>query len=177
MNDLVTHIKERNEVEQTWVDQDPSNRWAGMLTTDVEHWAQYGVYTEKDLEKFLLAENIADASREARGFKDRVNWKEHSLEELEFICRYWCKEASAAFDEEQKFKARNAKRFETRIEETINMGAGHRENAIRWIVEAEEYPHHTYQSGYATYDLNLPSSYNEELDSIIYELIRKREAA
>ena len=34
MKDLIAHIEGINAKTQAWIDEDPTNRWAGMITTD-----------------------------------------------------------------------------------------------------------------------------------------------
>ena len=36
MNALVKHIEGINAKTQAWIDEDPGNRWAGMITTDLQ---------------------------------------------------------------------------------------------------------------------------------------------
>ena len=40
---------------QRQMENDP-DLWIGMLTNDIFHWAEYGVHTVADLEKYLDAE-------------------------------------------------------------------------------------------------------------------------
>ena len=51
--ELVTHIEAKNAEMQQWIDEDPKNRFGGMLVTDPAHWAEYGVTTPKELDRYL----------------------------------------------------------------------------------------------------------------------------
>lgn len=166
---LKQHIEKINAETQAWIDEDPKNRWGGMLVTDPEHWAEYGVYTPEDYDKSSLAETIAQASKDATGSKYRVDWMEYSVEELKKQADYWCKEAQRTINEEEAFKIKSAKEFETRIQDTIELGARNRETALKWILQADDLlgNNNYYMDGYAAYNLNLPSSYEKELDGII----------
>ena len=49
---LIEHINKFNEDNQSKMDENP-NLWVGRLTNDPDHWADYGVYTPEDFEKYL----------------------------------------------------------------------------------------------------------------------------
>ena len=178
MNALEQHITKINTETQIWIDEDPKNRWGGMLVTDPAHWAEYGVFTPEDYDKSSLAETIKDASGAAYGSKHRVDWKEYTLEELQKMADRYCEAANEEYEREKAHKAEMAEKFEARVKELINMGAGDRETALRWIIQSEDLDHWTcLQDGYAAYCLNLPDSYTKELDLIIHSLVKSEEAA
>lgn len=77
----------------------------------------YGVRPRGSIEQGWMA----NADEEA--IKTELDWLSKQLE--------------AVMDEEAQRQAENAVRAERRIAETIAMGAGDRENAIRWLREAE----------------------------------------
>ena len=52
MNALVQHIEAINVKSQAWVDEDPKNRWSGMVVTDPKHWAEYGIYTPAEYDRY-----------------------------------------------------------------------------------------------------------------------------
>ena len=169
MNELVRHIEKINAETKAWVAEDPKNRWGGELVTDPAHWAEYGIFTPEDYDKSSLAETIKDASGAAYGSKHRVDWREYSLEELKKMAADYCKAADEEYEREIKWKKKCATAFENRVQETIDLGAGNRETALRWILQAEDLNDHYYNEGYASYTFNLPSSYDKELDSIILQ--------
>jgi len=178
MIELVKHIEKINSETQAWVDEDPKNRWGGMLVTDPEHWAESGIYTPEDFDKSSLAETIAQASKDATGSKYRIDWMEYTLEELQKMADRYCEAANEEYEREKAHKAEMAEKFEARVKELINMGAGDRETALRWIIQSEDLDHWTcLQDGYAAYCLNLPDSYTKELDLIIHSLVKSEEAA
>ena len=62
--------------------------------------------------------------------------------------------------------------FETRVQDTIEIGAGNRETALRWILEGEfgkDLGHWTMQPGYACYTFGIPYSYENEFEPIVRE--------
>lgn len=65
--------------------------------------------------------------------------------------------------------------FAARIQETIALGAGDEETAIRWILDGEEFSLYDYQYGadYAAYHFGLPyaNQWREQLDRIAHEKV------
>ena len=50
---LSAHLKADNDKTRAWVSEDPENRFAGLLSEDVQHWAEYGIYTIQELQEYL----------------------------------------------------------------------------------------------------------------------------
>ena len=50
---LAQYLRDRNAATEAWVAEDPTNRWAGMYTEDLTHWAETGVLTESGHERLL----------------------------------------------------------------------------------------------------------------------------
>jgi hypothetical protein len=50
---LVEYIETVNEGVKLWMADDPDNRWAGLLTTDEQHWADYGITTVIGMKHYL----------------------------------------------------------------------------------------------------------------------------
>jgi hypothetical protein len=48
-----------NEPARVWEAAAPG-RWAGILVTDVDHWARYGVYSIRDFQDYLDAEDAKE---------------------------------------------------------------------------------------------------------------------
>ena len=169
---LVSHIREENAIWEAWVAEDPENRFAVMVTSDIDHWRDYGIHSVADYEKYELAANIVDTHKEAYGFKP--HWghlMSLSMEELEEESRQVSAAAQAAYEQEEQQKADSAKEFEDRISKTISMGAGDRETALRWIMDAE-IPEEDRGTQLATADyirwsLNLPYSYESEFKTVL----------
>ena len=51
---LVAHINQLNSNAQDAMRNNP-DLWIGMLTNDLNHWAEYGIYSVDDLENYLDA--------------------------------------------------------------------------------------------------------------------------
>jgi hypothetical protein len=56
MTALTDHIKALNAKTRAWVNEDPTNRFAGLLCEDEQHWAQYGITTPEQLTNYLIAD-------------------------------------------------------------------------------------------------------------------------
>jgi hypothetical protein len=51
MNNLVKHIKAINEQSKKEMDANP-NLWIGMLVEDPKHWAEYGITTADQFDRY-----------------------------------------------------------------------------------------------------------------------------
>ena len=69
MNELVTHIQNLNAKTQAWVNEDPKNRFAGMLVDEPEHWARYDVHTVAQFEHYMAATELYEATKSKYGYK------------------------------------------------------------------------------------------------------------
>jgi hypothetical protein len=86
MSALQDHIRAINAKTQAWIDEDPDNRWAGMLTDDVDHWHEAGVYTPDRFDRMMTIETYIDIYKDYYGIKPRwVKFDELSTEEIEFM--------------------------------------------------------------------------------------------
>jgi hypothetical protein len=80
---LAEYLAEKNAKAAAWVAEDPDNRWAGTLTEDLAHWAEYGVTTADELERHLLVGEIWDIYKSINGIRPRwINFNEMSDAEL-----------------------------------------------------------------------------------------------
>jgi hypothetical protein len=142
MSQLVAHIKSLNAKTQAWVDEDPANRWAGMLVEDEAHWAEQGVHTVEDFERRELEIAIYEGHKDAFGVKGRhYDFESMTMDELRAEYDYICRAAQETFDREAE-EARNAvAEFEAEVAQTISYGAGNRETALRWMTQNEEFYH------------------------------------
>ncbi len=70
-------------------------------------------------------------------------------------------------DREQKraeeMKEIHSLRFENHIQEVINLGAGDRKTALKWIIESYE----NEDASYICWDMALPYEYEKEIESIL----------
>jgi len=79
---LAQYLRDRNAATEAWVAEAP-DRWAGMYTEDLAHWAEIGVLTVRDLMRYEMVTQYSDLHKDAYGFRPRgVNVSEWTYEEL-----------------------------------------------------------------------------------------------
>jgi hypothetical protein len=123
--------------------------------TDLDHWADYGIYNVTDYEKYQLTCTIKEASYDC-GSKVRVDFNDYTLQELKDMCDYYCDQAHKAQIVKEKLQKDNASNFYLRIKEVCKLGASNYRTAIRWILEADELEHDfAYEGGYLVWEYNL----------------------
>ena len=136
MSELVKHIEALNAETLAWVAEDPSNRWAGTLTTDLDHWNEYGVYTVEDLECYLLVNCISDMYKSLNGFRPRAwNFDEMSLEELQEVYNGLCAQSKREYEWEQEQEAQEEAEIAALCEE---QGID-RATYDRWMADVDKY--------------------------------------
>ena len=171
MNALVSHIESKNAEMQKWIDEDPKNRFGGMLVTDPAHWAEYKIYTPAQLDRYLdettLYEMISSCA--SKSYARTVLSRDMTDEEFKKEMDYWSKENEEQFARDKAEQEKNVKEFEARITDLISSGAGNRETALRWIMQAENMEDE-HDAGYICYCLNIPYSYQKEFEPLIKEV-------
>lgn len=100
--ELVNHIKAENAKMRAWVGESPETRCAGELVTDPLHWAEFNIFTVEDYEKAQLGMIISDASKSAYGYRKKVNWQEHTLDELKELADFYCQQANNEFERQEE---------------------------------------------------------------------------
>lgn len=53
MTTLIERIQQINAANQAWMQEDPANRYAGYIITDLDHWLDLGVKTAEDFDQYL----------------------------------------------------------------------------------------------------------------------------
>lgn len=66
---LTQRLQEINGKAAAWVAGDPEHRLAGMLTTELAHWASINVTTADELDHYLAVCEYVESHKEAYGFK------------------------------------------------------------------------------------------------------------
>ena len=174
MNALVKHIEALNVKTQEWVDAGPG-RWAGMLTTDVKHWEDYGVYTPDQLDRYLDSQGLYEciASLTSKGYASSVvaELENASDEEWKKESEYWYAQSEQAVKQEAKKLQEDIKSWEQEVQDVISYGAGDRETALRWMTQDTKF-WHTQDIEMWVYDKNILFSpvgraLVKELESIV----------
>lgn len=82
---------------------------------------------------------MSDMHKDAYGFRPRnINYSAMTDEQLEAELNEYQEIIKRDLEEEAIMLEKDLKEFDELVEKTINMGAGNRETAIRWIVEGAD---------------------------------------
>lgn len=68
---LAEHLRNINAKTEAWVAEDPDNRWAGLYVEDLEHWAELGVTTVQQFERYEMETSIWELFKDVNGFCPR----------------------------------------------------------------------------------------------------------
>ncbi len=168
--ELVKHIEAKNAEMQKWIDEDPKNRFGGMLVTDPAHWAEYKIYTPAQLDRYLdettLYEMVSYCTSKSYARHVVANTDGISDEEFKKEMDYWSTQADETAKEEAESTKQRITEFEAQIKHTIAAGAGDRATAIRWILDGEGLSKEK-DMGYICYSMNLPYSFEKEFLSVL----------
>ena len=171
MNALIKHIEDINAKTQAWMDANPGS-WGGMIVTDAKHWAEYGVHTVEDFERYQLETYIYEGHKDAFGVKGRhYDFKSMSMDELKAEADYISRAVKEQMELEDQMEKEAIERFEKAISDNLAMGAEDRDTAIRWVLQAEGLDNE-YDAGYICYSMGLPYS----MDKVFEPFIKEREA-
>ena len=179
MSELINYIEAQNAKTQAWMDEDPDNRWGGMITTDEAFWNEGGIFTVDDYVRDQLVCTIRECSKAAYGSKINLDWDTYTTSQLEEMADEYGDAASRQFDEDKRIEEENVAKFEGTVTELMTSNAVDRETAIRWLLEAQCFTEYDlmYGGSYACYDMNLPYSYEDEFNSIMSTMEPAKEAA
>jgi len=146
-------------------------------TTDLDHWAESGVFSVEDYERHSLICEISDASKEAYGFRLRMDWDSMSMEELrEEASRVW-QYAVAEAELEQEREKLDLEEFKAMLQQTIDMGAGDEETALRWLTQGETFYHGQCVESWVHEQGILFTDYGRELVKRLKDLVDYVECA
>jgi hypothetical protein len=81
---LLESLEAKNAKTLAWVAEDPTKRWACTLHTDLADWAEWGITTADELEKYLAVSDVFESTRSLFGYKPSwATLMEMTLEELD----------------------------------------------------------------------------------------------
>ena len=150
---LLEHLKNINAKSKEKMAKTPG-LWIGMITEDLDHWKSYGITTPAQLDRYFLETDVYEMHKEAYGVKGRhYNFSEMSNDDLKKELDHLAEVAKREREIEQRAEEEAYKSFENTITNTINNGAGDRETAIKWILEAEDLTNE--EPDYICYSLGL----------------------
>lgn len=178
MTTLTQHIENINAKTQAWIDEDPKNRWGGMLSTDLDHWAGYGITTVEQFERYQLETSIWDAYKDAHGVRPRgIDFASMSMDELEKFAQDTYAALETEMEREAAQEQKNIQEFENFVEEMMTSWNIDRQTAIRWVLDSKSDGEVYYDGGYACYCMGLPySRYEKEFDAVL-KIIQQKAAA
>ena len=109
------------------------------LVQDLDHWADYGVYTVEDFDRYELETTIWDLYKDVHGIRPRfMDFSTMSIAELSETVDSLFAELKVVEAREAAAQAEAVQKFEKHVTNTICMGARDRETALRWIMDASE---------------------------------------
>jgi len=156
---LLQHLQNINTKSKEKMAATPG-LWIGMITEDLEHWADYGVHTPEQLDRYFLEVDVYEMHKEAYGVKGRhYNFDKMTDQELKDELDHLCKVANAEREAEEKAEKEAYEEFENQIKKNLELGAESREDAIKWILTAEGLENET-DASYICYCLGL--AYDKE---------------
>lgn len=157
---LQSHIEAQNAATVERMEREGAT-WYCTTVSDPAHWAERDVFTVEQYERYELMSYISDAHKDAYGFRPRgYNFAEWSIAQLEEEADRLSDVVVATIEQDKIREQQDIEKFERNIEELIDMGAGNRETAIRWICDGIN---HGGDLTYVCYELGLPFSMADEL--------------
>jgi len=120
---------------------------------------------------------LSELHKDARGFRPREgfwqHWNESTMDGKQSIWDGLIRELDEEMERQREAHERAIVAFETRITDTISVGAGDRATAIRWILQAMDLSEHDlrYGGSYVCYELGLPYSMESEFNDICKEML------
>jgi hypothetical protein len=132
---------------------------------------------DQDMTTYTFDANIfSDLHKDAYGFRPRNHeFYDASDARKQEIWDAVVRDLEIEMENTRNAEARAVAAFDARIQETIALGAGDVETALRWILEGEEFSLHDYQYGadYVAYHFGLPyaNQWCEQLGRITHEKV------
>ena len=107
--------------------------------------------------KMELYGYISDASKDAMGFRTRLDIDSMTIEQVMAAADYWEQRVIEAIEEDKIREAECVAEFEKSVADIIDMGAGDRATAIRWLKGEDEW--YINDESYFEYSYGLPYGY------------------
>lgn len=159
MSELIEFIKAENDKDRKRMELEPG-LMCGLLVEDEKWWAGHDVHTVEDFKRWEMTSVMSDLAKDAYGTRSACpDISNMSLKELEECYDSLCKAADAAVDEEREWQKKSIAEFEAAVANAIELGAGDRDNAIKWLRDAEQDEHAERDDNYFEYCNNLPYGY------------------
>lgn len=139
---LLELIQSKNAKTAAWVAEDPTSRWAGMITEDLSHWAEYDIHTAEDYERYELQTFIYEGHKDAFGVKGRhYDFSVMTMDELRAEADYISDAVNRQMEADRLQEESDLAEFKSLVQRTIEMGAGDEETALRWLTQDQQFYH------------------------------------
>ena len=127
---------------------------------------------------YTFDENIiSDLHKDARGFRPTAGWwsvwEDLSDDAKQETWDSLCQELSETMDRERRLEAEAMIALHQRIQGTMLLGAKDEVQALKWIMEAEEFDDHDLQYGPSYFCYHFGLSYSAEKELPIQEAINE----
>lgn len=137
--ELIAKIQRQNAETREWQDA-VEGRWASYLMEDPKWWADRGVFTVEDFDRWSILCGLSDLHKDAYGFRPRgYDFDSMSTEELIQLEDRWVKDAQASYEREQEEALQRVEYFEEDVRAVMGAGAKDRATALRWMMSEEEF--------------------------------------
>jgi hypothetical protein len=149
MNDLLDYINDLNAKSDAEMSVN-SSLVIGMLSTDLDWWEDRGITTVEGYKRWSLINYIYDGYKDAYGTRPRhYNFDAMSIAELEAEADRIGEAVVETIDLERAADKAAIEKFEATIITIIEVGAGDRETALRWLTSSvDDIEHWVYNQGF-----------------------------
>jgi len=125
---LAAHLAALNAKTLAWIAEDPDNRWAGLYVEDLAHWAEIGVLTVRDFQRYELQSLVWEMYKDVTGIRPRhMDFDSMTLEDLQCEVDYLDREMQASIEREAEWDRQEE---EYRLEQEAERAA--------WLAEQPE---------------------------------------
>ena len=134
--ELLNFIGNINAKTKAWIDAGP-DRWAGMLTCNLTHWASMGIYTVEQFKRHQLEEDCYYSVAEAfsKSYARSLNITSMTDEELESLAE----RASQIIEREAQEAKEQAEAENKRLDKLASDIGTDRITLDRWMQDAISY--------------------------------------
>ena len=168
MTDLLDYINDLNAISEAEMAANP-NLMIGMLPTGPEFWVERGITTVEGYKRWSLINYIYDGYKDAYGVRPRhYKFDAMSMAELEAEADRIGEAVVETIDLEWAADKAAIEKFEATIITIIEVGAGDRITALRWLTEGcDDFEHFVYEQGI------LFTNYGRDLLALLRENCRE----
>lgn len=134
---LLMHLEAEKAKTLAWVAEDPENRWAGYSTTSIEHWAESGVYSVEQYDRYNMLGSLSDLSKDVYGFRMRYNTDIMTDAEMQDIYDDLLEQLQGVIEQEKHVEQEAIKEFEATVSRLMEQLGASRIKVIEWLMDAE----------------------------------------